>query len=486
MQSYNSSRSTAKRNIPSFFSKQLTSPFVLHPYFFVLYYSLTRIVAVQFRISVFEFAVSVLLLFLVNLSLLFIYFKTVRNIFKAGVLTTITLTLVTMFWALPGELERISTSINLHLISGYWVETMFFLLLFLFTLLIKRSFTGITKYLNIVMGILVMISLYYFFFNPEQKNQVKTILQKKDLSQQKISDVSKQPDVYFIILDAHTSSESLKRFWGYDDSSFVVPLEQAGFQSIQQSNAFMPATYNSLASTLNLSHDTLIKTLTPEECVPLIAESSVRTFFIKNGYQFINLSIFNFPGSPRFYYFPFSENRNNYMAFFSGSLPVFIYKHIMTMDIETKNLAILRHLQEVPQQRRDRPRFTYAHIMAPHSPYLFRRDGSLVPWIRRLIFKAGLDDKNAYLDNVVGINLFVKKAVMEIIRKSKVPPIIIIQGDHGFRVLKTVSPAEKEKEKSSLLNLVLLPKDAKTQHHDSIGPAETMSVIIDYLSGVKR
>ena len=102
------------------------------------------------------------------------------------------------------------------------------------------------------------------------------------------------------------------------------------------------------------------------------------------------------------------------------------------------------------------PKFVYIHLVTTHRPYVFQADGSI------------LNDERYYLNDGVPIddefyirgfqyqveftNGYMLGLIDTIIADLKVPPVIILQGDHGVR-----APG-----RHSILNALLIPnlKDA--------------------------
>jgi hypothetical protein len=96
-------------------------------------------------------------------------------------------------------------------------------------------------------------------------------------------------------------------------------------------------------------------------------------------------------------------------------------------DLERKayrtNL-ILDLLPELPKI--DGPKFVHAHIINPHPPYVFNADGTLNPDAEDTPESEGYPTQLAYLEPRI------LAAVEAILAESDQPPIIIIEGDHGF------------------------------------------------------
>src|ERR1035437_2534608 len=84
-----------------------------------------------------------------------------------------------------------------------------------FILRTKRILAGINLYLNILIIIFVLVEIVQWAIIPVPQIQLADNkpfpVNVKLLPEQK-------PDIYYIILDSYTSSESLKKYWKYDNS----------------------------------------------------------------------------------------------------------------------------------------------------------------------------------------------------------------------------------------------------------------------------
>jgi len=119
------------------------------------------------------------------------------------------------------------------------------------------------------------------------------------------------------------------------------------------------------------------------------------------------------------------------------------------------------------------PKFVYAHIVAPHFPYVFGPNGEYVS------YKEPLDEetyRSAYRDQLVYINSRIVPLIREIIATSRTPPVIIIQGDHG--VGRTSRAA-----RVAILNAYYLPGEGKEHLYAGISPVNTFRVVFNAYFG---
>jgi hypothetical protein len=100
-------------------------------------------------------------------------------------------------------------------------------------------------------------------------------------------------------------------------------------------------------------------------------------------------------------------------------------------------LNTLDMLESLPPT--NEPKLVFAHIIAPHPPFVFAADGSPVtpdgPFSLRFDFDAGHTSSEAYIrgyrDQVKFINRRLEELVLTILEKSVAPPVIILAADHG-------------------------------------------------------
>jgi hypothetical protein len=136
----------------------------------------------------------------------------------------------------------------------------------------------------------------------------------------------------------------------------------------------------------------------------------------------------------------------------------------------------------------------FAHITIPHPPFLFGANGEMPA--QSVLSKQTLS-KSEYLahfaDQVTYTNKMTRRMVEDILAKSDVPPIIILQADHGPGYMapgtdKSKADQEYTTEESgesamhtrrAILSAYYLPDGGDRLLYDSISPVNTFRVILD-------
>jgi hypothetical protein len=112
------------------------------------------------------------------------------------------------------------------------------------------------------------------------------------------------------------------------------------------------------------------------------------------------------------------------------------------------------------------PKFVYMHLPAPHPPQVLGPNGEFQPGVRI----------PGYYNAITYLNQRVLVAIKNIIDKSKVPPVIILQGDHGFSDFKN--------SRMYNLNAYYLPGGGYKLVYPSITPVNTFRIIFNqYFNG---
>lgn len=117
-----------------------------------------------------------------------------------------------------------------------------------------------------------------------------------------------------------------------------------------------------------------------------------------------------------------------------------------------------------------RPKFVFAHIVSPHWPFVFSREGEFVS-------EHPSDPSVAYANQAALLNGRIIEILSRILSESDQPPIIILQGDHG------APGTEHSADRLKILNAYYLPDDGNSKLYATITPVNSFRLILDTYFG---
>ena len=126
------------------------------------------------------------------------------------------------------------------------------------------------------------------------------------------------------------------------------------------------------------------------------------------------------------------------------------------------------------------PKFVFIHIVSPHTPFIFSVRDEFVDQTEPFTLFENEDNTlsenhRGYRDQVEFINVKVLKMVRDIMDASEIPPIIIIQGDHGS--------SNSIRDRMAILNAYHLPDGGDQMLYESITPVNSFRIIFNYYFG---
>lgn len=303
------------------------------------------------------------------------------------------------------------------------------------------------------------------------------------------------PDVYYIILDAYGRSDVLLNLFGFDNSSFLSRLREVGFYVADCSQSNYSKTDLSFSSSLNMDYvTTLDPSLSPgnTDRLPLwnlIKNNAVKSAFDELGYttigfesgfdfsHFNNLDIFYTPLKKGFNEFEILYLRTT-MAVLLDDAGMFARFHYTPEDRKRELILFdLKTLPELPHI--PGPKFVFAHLVIPHQPFVFAPNGE--PFViperinKGVTYYTKHDYVLGYRNQAIFISGQILQVVQDIIKKSAIPPVIIIQGDHG--------PSHfGESERMGILNAYYFP-DAGAELYARITPVNSFRLLFNTYFG---
>ncbi|MHC4714695.1 MAG: alkaline phosphatase family protein [Planctomycetota bacterium] len=302
-------------------------------------------------------------------------------------------------------------------------------------------------------------------------------------------------NIYYIILDAYGRSDILHKVYGYDDSEFQAFLKSRGFYVAAKSRTNYSYTVPSLASSLNYTYlDNPGGVYLRSDYVPLrnmLARSAVSELLRQAGYRFVCLDSGGQIENADVCMRPDSRN-----AFFQELLKT-TAAGALAESADGRRTALLYRFERLPETAEmDPPVFVFAHIMCPHRPFLFDSEGNDAgcwgqpdsPQTNMVSRTRGItrsEHIRHYREQMTHVNRLIMEMVDGILEKSEIPPIIILQGDHGPEAFLHQVNAEGSylEERMSVLNAYHLPDGGDALLYETITPVNTFRVIFKHYFG---
>lgn len=313
------------------------------------------------------------------------------------------------------------------------------------------------------------------------------------------------PNIYYIILDAYARADILKELYNYENDGFLNELERRGFYVARKSYSNYGLTYLSLSSSLNLDYLNNLARENPtatdffmsvqDQC----RKSKVAMVLQERGYTFLSFSSGYTATSgmdadvtlrPPVAFTEFDNALikmtpvRTILGRMAGPSQYTIHRNRILFILNR-----LRHLWHY-----GRPLFVFAHVEAPHPPFVFDADGSPVQSDRpfevtdgQRFYEAGGTTEeyvDGYARQLTYLNRLVLQAVDGLLKHDP-DSIIILQGDHGSRLRATNRLATTDlKETVAILSAYYLPhRNVEAILYETISPVNTFRVIFDQYFG---
>lgn len=309
-----------------------------------------------------------------------------------------------------------------------------------------------------------------------------------------------KPDIYYIILDGYARSDVLKELYGVDNSAFLAGLEQRGFYIAEESRANYCQTYLSLASSLNMTYLNEVAAATGEDSDdrrPLqdrVRQNEVVRLLKEQGYTYAAFSTGYAEGelNNADIYLTAPWSLSQFQSGLVGSTPI---SPTIALQYEMHRERLLYAFDHVPDMADvEGPVFVFAHITAPHPPFVFGANGEKTTPNREFTFSDGShfvgeasrpEYVAGYQAQVSYITTRAAAMVEAILARSAEPPVIILQSDHGPGSQLDWYSAENSNltERLSILNAYHLPGGADARLYESITPVNTFRLIFDHYFG---
>jgi len=371
-------------------------------------------------------------------------------------------------------------------------------ILFIYLKKTENKFTRTTLFLNILFLIYISIDTVDALWKSTRKME-KTLFMNEVYpgGMSLIPDSCLKPDIYLLLFDEYASTLSLKERYNFhnDIDSF---FESSGFSVQKESTSNYNYTPFSIASTLNMTYLNWPK---PErgvnrddflKCNPAILNNTMIKFLVHNGYDIVNLSVFDLAGYPsklRQSFLPvktkmiaegtmFPRLYKDFESVFIGSelLSALMGEDYFFQHISNNNLLFSDVVKE-SERMHVKPRFIYAHFYLPHEPFFFDEHGKRKN-NKTLVQEEINPSATAYLKYVLYTNTRIKPFIQTIMKNTGRKASIIALSDHGFRFYKPVGVPLWHFQN---LNAVYFPNRNYHLLYDSISNVNEFRVVLNSL-----
>lgn len=499
---------------------------VIHPFLFSLYAVLALLAENKQEIPLDQAWRSLIILPLASLFLLLLLRLLLRDWYRAGLLATIIILIVTSYGHIYEVLQRVQIGAFMLGRHRYLLPPVVILLaLSIWRIGIRRPNARFaTRVLNLTAMVLLVfpvVNLAMFLGHirgqgdPQSLNAIR--LQTK-LQPPKNAPL---PDVYYIILDGYARSDYMLEYFGFDNSDFLDFLRSEGFYVAEKSNINHNWTSLSLASSLNMTFAQdlgldLFPGTYPAIFADRISDSVVRqtleglgytTVGFRTGYmntEIVDADIFLAPDEVDLDRAIESSSMNAFESMLLRSSLGLVLWDITIGDIQTwtrtrtgepfdlMRQIILYQFETLPEvAAMPEPTFTFVHIVSPHYPYIFDIEGEVVSQDGTFTFveppaaTMGSEDAIMYRDQAIYITGKTHTLIEAILQRSDTTPIIILQADHGSGAAPGWMDLYSEgmAQRMAILNAYLLPPQCADDLYPSITPVNSFRVVFNCVYG---
>jgi len=318
-----------------------------------------------------------------------------------------------------------------------------------------------------------------------------------------VKKIENSPDIYYIILDGYARADVVEKFYYYDNSDFILSLQERGFILPEENHSNYSRTVFSVSSTLNMNYiDKIVSKIDAlnfswVELSPLIRHSQVQSTLNKLGYETFSIqsaySVANNNNVDRYFQLrpvKLSAFEDIFIRNTAFSLLEPILKKVVNfLSFENHHNLVLfgfDTLSEVPDYSGSQ--FIYAHIITPHPPFVFDENGHMPQFDSSFAMLDGNDYLGSreeyrvgYVKQMSYTNKEMIKVIDQILQKSDIPPIIIIQADHGSGMLTDFQNIENTclQERFSPFAAYYLPGVNEEEIPSDITPVNLFRIIFN-------
>jgi hypothetical protein len=377
------------------------------------------------------------------------------------------------------------------------------------TLLIHRmkSRSEFSIFANTMSVIILFFPLYHIGVHMSREYVYRSTVETQTTSSLHLPVGQQAPDVYFIVLDAYGRADVLLEIFGLDNSEFIRELEDMGFYVVPCSQSNYARTRLSVASTLNMDYiQNLAPDLQADEISfwvkPYLLHGEVRTLFEELGYETVAFSNrFKWLNWEDADYFLEPGEKSSMQLQFGSILTPFeelfldttFARAIIDLGLSKARVSsapsqretalhILDTLPKIPKISGSK--FIYVHLVLPHPPIIFGPNGEEIniDTNRETMNDVALYKDEAmrtgFRDQTLYTNHRIVPVLRSIIKESPVPPVIVLESDHG-----PTGYGGSQNRMANLMAYYFPAKDVSHPAYPSITPVNSFRLVFNTYFG---
>jgi hypothetical protein len=484
----------------------MKKPIVIHPILFAVFPVWFLYSRNTDQVSIGEIFLPTIVFMVLALIVWVVFGLLLRNGIKAGLVTSFLMLLNFSYGRIHDLLVGVGLW-GLDIARHRYLVTVSALVFLIMLLLIWKTkkklwkLTGIINAISVFLIVVPTITVIYSlaFHSGEQKRvEAEGIHLERPLH---------PPDIYYIILDGYGRADVLSELYDYDNSEFLDHLSKTGFFVVKEGRSNYAQTYLSLASSLNFTYlddlagrpisqsakaGILIDMIKNSRIAEVLKHSGYSTVAFASGYSGTELRNADFFVSPRWTLSEFQA------ILVGGTLISVLVEKLSARTSVAYSLhrkRILFTLDKLPEMAEtESPVFVFAHVLAPHPPFVFGADGQTVNQDRSFslvdgshFMSHGSKDEyvKGYREQLSYVNTLLVGMIDRILSRSTRPPVIILQGDHGPGSRLDWNNAENTDftERMGILNAIYLPDSDSSGLYDRMTPVNTFRIVLDDIFG---
>jgi hypothetical protein len=432
--------------------------------------------------------------------LLFLVFSKF-NSFKAANAACVFLVLFNIYGLLYRSLLRLDVIRVEHFTLLPLIVVLILYIIYFLSKIKDAVLVHLWKNLFLIVGVLVLFNIINIVPTEASRWRSSSLSASRE-TQNRVMAINNSPDIYFIILDEFSGFQAMREYWKYDGvDDFSDFLTDRGFFIAEASHGSGKDTLREVATRLN--YQTYPFETSKTTYFNEIANNQVMSYLKSAGYttvvfderklaypstQSIHADYVYEYGSPAitqtedvsngFYLDEFGELVINNTMF-----------HVVAHKFKKNNPQPNHHrnmiyftVENISNKQIPSPKFVYVHLLLPHLPFMFDRNGDLLD-------EAHFTNWNYYIETYIFTIKVTEQIIDNILKNSdpKNPPVIIIQSDHGIRNESSYTEGVTfltdypEKYKTLILNAMHIPGYDYSTLPQDIDPITTFPLLFNYL-----